>query len=101
MVLLTGVLLTSKPFPKSDITLASTLFPFQSKVVLVGCMGTWPVILSEVANSWWGTKGALPIVYAAGVPTGWDAKQWQEFVVTAAHFGGAPVMVGAVSTSIF
>lgn len=60
-------------------------------------MGTWPVLLSEVANSWWGTKAALPILYAAGVPNGWTATQWQEFIVTAAHYGGGPILVTAVS----
>jgi hypothetical protein len=100
MVLLMGMLLNSAPFPNTSIKLASTMSLLQSRIVLIGCMAVWPVILSEVANSWWGTKDALPILYASGVPTGWNAQQWQEFVVTAAHYGGGPVFVFSVSTSI-
>jgi hypothetical protein len=100
MVLLVGLLLNSAPFPKFDVKLASTLSLLQSRLVLIGCAATWPVILSEVANSWWGTKDALVLLHAAGTPTGWTAKQWQESVVTAAHYGGAPFMLIGVSVEI-
>lgn len=100
MILLVGLLLNAKIFPSSNKSLASTLSSLQSKLVLWGCIVCWPVILTEVANSWWGTKGAMPILHAAGVPSTWNAKQWQELVVTVAHFGGAPLMVAGVSGSL-
>jgi hypothetical protein len=97
MVLLLGLVLNSRPFPASDLQVSSMLSPLQASVVWLGCTAVWPVLLSEVANSWWGTKSTLPILHAAGVPSGWTATQWQELVVTVAHYGGSPLVVAAVS----
>ncbi|KAJ3042397.1 hypothetical protein HDV00_007353 [Rhizophlyctis rosea] len=96
LVLLVGLLLASKPFPHSDRKLASTFSSLQARIVHLGCIAVWPVILSEVANSWWGTKNALPMLYAAGVKEEWSAKEWQELVLVVTHFGGAPFMVGGM-----
>ncbi|KAF4634132.1 hypothetical protein G7Y89_g3985 [Cudoniella acicularis] len=92
MVLLVGLVLNSNPFAKSNISVASTLSSLQSKIMLLGYVAVWLVLLSKVANSW-GTKATLPILYAAGVPSDWAATQWQEFVVLVAHYRGSPVVV--------
>ncbi len=73
MVLIVGLLLNSEVHGKPGIKMASVLSPLQAAIVQVGCVAVWPVILSEVANSWWGTKSTLPILYAAGVPGEWTA----------------------------
>jgi hypothetical protein len=60
----------------------------------------WLILLSKVANSWWGTKATLPILYAAGVPSDWAATHWQEFEVLVAHYGGSPAVVAPVSVPL-
>jgi hydroxylaminobenzene mutase len=63
-----------------------------SRVVLVGTPWlTWPVVLSEMANAWWGTRETLPIAARQAGATG--GAQWQEQIVAAAHFVGALVML--------
>jgi hypothetical protein len=54
---------------------------------------TWSMLLSEVANSWWGTTGILPIAAAQAGARGGEA--WQELVVKLAHIGAAAGMVAA------
>ena len=52
---------------------------------------TWPVMLTEMANAWWGTRNMLPIAaQQAGAP---GAAGWQEAIVTAAHVIGAAVLL--------
>lgn len=34
----------------------------QVKIVWAAMVGTWPVLMTECANAWWGTNGILPIV---------------------------------------
>jgi (hydroxyamino)benzene mutase len=51
----------------------------------------WPVMLTEMANAWWGTRQMLPIAASqAGAP---GAAAWQEGLVTATHGIGAIVLI--------
>jgi hypothetical protein len=52
-------------------------------VMLVATWLTWTMAMSEVANSWWGTKQTLPIAASQAVATG--GESWQELVVTLTH----------------
>lgn len=60
MILLAGIL--------TDQTDHVTLSEAQAQVVLWGMATVWPVMLTEVANAWWGTKGLLPIVSRPSAP---------------------------------
>jgi hydroxylaminobenzene mutase len=52
-------------------------------VILLSVWLTWVMLLSEVANAWWGTTQILPIAaHQAGAPGG---APWQELVVKLAH----------------
>jgi len=52
-------------------------------VMLLAAWLTWPMALSEAANSWWGTSQMLPIAASqAGAVGGLD---WQELVVKLTH----------------
>lgn len=44
---------------------------------------TWPMVLSEAANAWWGTTQLLPIAASEAGATG--GKPWQELVVKLTH----------------
>lgn len=55
------------------------------RVMVVAAWLTWAMALSEVANSWWGTKQTLPIAAGQAGATGGEA--WQELVVTLTHIG--------------
>ncbi|KAJ3047957.1 hypothetical protein HK097_011019 [Rhizophlyctis rosea] len=101
MILLAGLLLNSKPFPKSDVQVASTLSALQARLVRIGAIMVWPILLSEVANAWWGTKATLPLLYAAGVPSHWTAEEWQELVLAVTHYGGSPFIVLAMGILLF
>lgn len=63
---------------------------------------TWPVMLSEMANAWWGTRNMLPIAASqAGAP---GAAGLQEGVVTATHLVGAVVLLvywGTILAGLF
>ncbi|MFM7051066.1 MAG: hypothetical protein ACKOYN_02900 [Planctomycetota bacterium] len=54
---------------------------------------TWGMALSEVANSWWGTRGMLPI--AAGEAGAAGGASWQELIVTLAHLGAGFGLIAA------
>ncbi len=44
---------------------------------------TWPMVLSEAANAWWGTTQLLPIAASEAGATG--GEPWQELVVKLTH----------------
>ena len=44
---------------------------------------TWPMLLAEVANAWWGTMEILPIAARQAGATGGLA--WQELTMKATH----------------
>jgi hydroxylaminobenzene mutase len=52
-------------------------------VMLVSVWLTWAMILSQVANAWWGTNEMLPIAAEQAGATG--GQPWQELVVKLAH----------------
>jgi len=54
---------------------------------------TWAMALSEVANSWWGTKEMLPIAAREAGASG--GASWQELVVTLAHLGAGFGLIAA------
>ncbi len=56
-------------------------------VIVVSAWLTWLMVLSEVANSWWGTNQMLPI--AAKQAGGTGAAPWQELVVKLCHIPAA------------
>ncbi len=63
---------------------------------------TWLVMLSEMANGWWGTTKMLPIAAAQAGASG--AAVWQEGIVTAAHLLGALVLIvywGVILVGLF
>jgi (hydroxyamino)benzene mutase len=52
-------------------------------VILLSVWLTWAMLLSEVANAWWGTTRMLPIAAAQAGATG--GRPWQETVVQMTH----------------
>jgi len=69
------------------------------RILIAGPWLTWPVMLTEMANSWWGTRQMLPIAaQQAGAP---GAAAWQEGIVTAAHLTGAVVLLVYWGTILF
>jgi len=56
-------------------------------VIVVSVWLTWLMVLSEVANSWWGTSQLLPIAAKQAGATG--AARWQELVVKLCHIPAA------------
>jgi (hydroxyamino)benzene mutase len=63
------------------------------RVILLSAWLTWAMALSEVANSWWGTKQMLAIVAHQAGATG--GTPWQEFVETAAHIAAGLALIAA------
>jgi hydroxylaminobenzene mutase len=62
-------------------------------VMLLSVWLTWLLILSEVANAWWGTTQILPIAAHQAGASG--AAPWQELIVTLAHIVGGLVLIVA------
>ena len=72
--------------------------PRSVRVMVVTAWATWAMALSEVANSWWGTRQVLPIAAAqAGVPGG---LPWQELIVTLTHLAAGVGLIIAWSLLI-
>jgi hydroxylaminobenzene mutase len=65
------------------------------RVMVLAAWLTWAMALSEVANSWWGTKQTLPIAASQAGVTG--AESWQELVVQATHIGAGLALIVAWS----
>ena len=62
MVLPAGLLLQSDPFStKPSTRLVDRLSGWQRHTVYWGYATAWPILLSEVANAWWGTRLTLPL----------------------------------------
>jgi len=64
-----------------------------AKVMLLAAWLTWPMALSEAANSWWGTIQMLPIVANQAGATG--GETWQELVVKLTHIAAGVGLVFA------
>jgi hydroxylaminobenzene mutase len=52
---------------------------------------TWAMALSEVANSWWGTRSILPIAAHQAAAAG--GLPWQEDSVTLTHVGAGLCLI--------
>ena len=52
-------------------------------VMVLSVWLTWPMVLSEAANAWWGTTQMLPIAASQAGATG--GEPWQELVVKLTH----------------
>lgn len=57
--------------------------PKSALVMLAAAWLIWPLLLSEVANAWWGTNQMLSLAAAQAGATG--GEPWQELVVKIAH----------------
>jgi hydroxylaminobenzene mutase len=71
-------------------------------ILTAGPWLTWPLVLSEMANAWWGTRSMLPIAAQQAGASG--AAPWQEGIVAAAHLLGAVVMLvywGTILAGLF
>jgi hydroxylaminobenzene mutase len=62
-----------------------------AKILTAGPWLTWPVMLTEMANGWWGATKTLPIAAAQAGATG--AEAWQENLVTLTHVLGGLVLI--------
>jgi hydroxylaminobenzene mutase len=82
MFLVAGLVMLHLPIAKSGLS---------AKLFIAGPWLTWLVMLSEMANAWWGTKNMLPI--AAGQAGATGAEGWQEGIVTGTHIIGAIVLI--------
>jgi (hydroxyamino)benzene mutase len=60
-------------------------------VMLLAVWLTWAMALSEVANSWWGTRQTLPIAARQAGATG--AEPWQEMVIQVTHMGAGLALI--------
>ena len=73
-----------------------------AKILVAGPWLTWPVMLTEMANAWWGARNTLPIAAEQAGAAG--AVLWQETIVTFAHMVGALVLVlywGVILAGLF
>lgn len=62
-------------------------------VMLLSVWLVWVMVLSEVANAWWGANQILSIAaHQAGAP---GAAPWQELIVTLAHIVGGLILIVA------
>ncbi len=93
MFLVAGLVILHLPFAKGGVS---------AKILIVGPWLTWPVMLTEMANGWWGARNMLPI--AAGQAGTAGAEAWQESTVMVAHLIGAVVLIvywGVIVAGLF
>jgi (hydroxyamino)benzene mutase len=93
MFLVAGLVILHLPFSKGGMS---------AKILFAGPWLTWPVMLTEMANGWWGASKTLPL--AAGQAGAIGAEPWQETVVTVAHLIGAVVLIvywGVIVAGLF
>jgi hydroxylaminobenzene mutase len=64
-------------------------------VMVISAWLTWLMVLSEVANAWWGANQMLPV--AAGQARATGAAPWQELVVKLCH---VPAALGLILSLI-
>jgi hypothetical protein len=85
MVLSAGVLLHVAPVTplqedKGSRRLADTLSSWQLKLICWAFALSWPLLMAEVFNAWWGARQTLPTAAnAANVMA--QAMWWQEFIM--------------------
>jgi hypothetical protein len=93
MFLVAGLVILHLPNAKAGVS---------ARVLIAGPWLTWPVMLTEMANAWWGARNMLPIAAAQAGAAG--APAWQEGVVTVAHLVGAVVLIvywGVILVGLF
>ena len=93
MFLVAGLVILHLQFGKGGIS---------AKTLAAGPWLTWPVMLTEMANGWWGAQKTLPI--AAGQAGAPGAEPWQETIVAVAHLIGAVVLIaywGVIVAGLF
>jgi hypothetical protein len=98
MVLSAGVLLHIAPLqtPKGARRLVDTLSSWQLKLIYWSFALSWPLLISEVFNAWWGTRLTLSNAANAANVRG-KALWWQELIMIATHYGSALPQVAVVS----
>ena len=72
------------------------------RILIAGPWLTWPVMMTEMANGWWGARKALPIAAAQAGASG--AEPWQETILTLSHLVGAVILVvfwGVIVAGLF
>ena len=82
--------------------LPKTIGSVSAIILAAGPWLTWPVMLSEMANAWWGTRKMLPIAAEQAGAVG--AEAWQETIVTVAHLIGAVALIafwGVILVGLF
>jgi hydroxylaminobenzene mutase len=93
MFLVAGLVISHLPIARSGVL---------AKVLITAPWLVWPVMLTEMANAWWGARNMLPI--AAGQAGAGGAQPWQESTITVAHLLGALVLVvywGVILVGLF
>ncbi len=93
MFLVAGLVILHLPFARGGVS---------AKILIAGPWLTWGVMLTEMANGWWGARKTLPI--AAGQAGAVGAEPWQETIVTVAHLIGAVVLIvywGVIVAGLF
>jgi hypothetical protein len=98
MVLSAGTLLHVAPLQtrKGPRCLADTLSSWQVKLIYWAFALSWPLLVAEVFNAWWGTRQTLPTAAeAANVRE--KALWWQEFIMNATHYVSALPQAAVVS----
>jgi hydroxylaminobenzene mutase len=71
--------------------LPKTTGSVSATILAAGPWLTWPVMLSEMANAWWGTRKMLSIAAEQAGAVG--AEAWQETILTVTHLMGAVVLI--------
>jgi (hydroxyamino)benzene mutase len=66
------------------------------RTIVIAAWTAWPMVLSEVANAWWGTARMLPIAATQAGAGGGQA--WQEITVMTAHVVAALAFIVAWGT---
>ena len=82
MFLVAGLVMLLLPLPKGGLT---------EKILIAGPWLTWPVMLTEMANGWWGANKTLPI--AAGQAGATGSQPWQENIIAITHLIGGIVLI--------
>lgn len=99
MVSSAGLLLHIAPLQahKGARCVADTLSSWQVKLIYLAFALSWPLLVAEVFNGWWGTRQTLPTAAnAANVRE--TAQWWQELIMNTTHYISAFPQVAVVST---
>jgi hydroxylaminobenzene mutase len=64
---------------------------WSERILIAGPWLTWPVMLTEMVNGWWGARKTLPIAAEQAGAAG--AAPWQETILTLSHLVGAVVLI--------